>query len=370
MHRQSHIRNPSRICRAVSILLSTVNALVAQVSQDEVDLQLANQFKDQVKPFIDAFCIDCHGLEKPKAKFSLTPFQTLEDVVQGHLHWDHVIDNLKEGEMPPEEAETFPNQDEITAVVNWYERVRRQQALKNAGDPGIVLARRLSNAEYNYSIRDLTGIDIRPTKTFPIDAANQAGFDNSGESLNLTPGLLNKYLQAARTVTEHLVLTPSGINWSPHPTVTETDRDKYAVLRIIEFYQRQPVDLADYFLAAWHHRSLAESQSIEMTATNEKVSKKYLREIWNLLTSQAEIVGPIGKVQKWWQALPDTTQEETAIKACQSIRDYITTIRRQIEPRVENLEGGSIHKGSQTYVLWKNRQYAANRRRHDPAVLM
>ena len=28
---------------------------------------------------------------------------------------------------------------------------------KNAGDPGLVLVRRLSNAEYNYTIRDLTG---------------------------------------------------------------------------------------------------------------------------------------------------------------------------------------------------------------------
>jgi hypothetical protein len=370
MHRQSHIRTPSRIGSAVCILLGTVSALAAQVSQGEADLQLANQFDGQVKPFIDAYCIDCHGADKPKAKFSLTPFQSLGDVIQGHLHWDHVIDKLKEGEMPPEEAKTFPNQEDITAVVNWYERVRRQESLKNAGDPGIVLARRLSNAEYNYSIRDLTGIDIRPTKTFPIDAANQAGFDNSGESLNLTPGLLNKYLQAARAVTEHLVLTPSGINWSTHPTVTETDRDKYAVLRIIDFYQRQPIDLADYFLAAWHHRSRAESQSIEMTASNEKVSEKYLHEIWDLLTSQAESIGPIGKIQNWWQALPDSDQEEDAVEACQSICDYIGTIRRQIEPHIENLEGGSIHKGSQTYVLWKNRRYAANRQRYDPEALM
>ena len=370
MHRQSHIKTPSRIGRAVCILFGSINALAAQISQDRADLQLAEQFERQVKPFIDEYCIDCHGAEKPKAKFSLTPFQSLGDVIQGHLHWDHVIEKLQEGEMPPEEAETVPDQKTITEVIHWYERVRRHEALKNAGDPGIVLARRLSNAEYNYSIRDLTGVDIRPTKTFPIDAANQAGFDNSGESLNLTPGLLNKYMQAARAVTEHLVLTPSGINWSTHPTVTETDRDKYAVLRIIDFYQRQPVDLADYFLAAWRHRSLAESQSIEMTANQEEVSEKYLREIWDLLSSQAESIGPLGKIQQWWQALPISAQEEDAIATCESIRDYIMAIRKQIEPPIENLEGGSIHKGSQTYVLWKNRQYSANRRRYHPASLM
>ena len=45
--------------------------------------------------------------------------------------------------------------------------MRTNEARKNAGDPGLVLARRLSNAEYNYTIRDLTGVDIRPTREFP-----------------------------------------------------------------------------------------------------------------------------------------------------------------------------------------------------------
>jgi len=33
--------------------------------------------------------------------------------------------------------------------------------------------------------------------------------------------------------------------------VTDTDRDKYCVNRIVDFYKRQPTDLADYFQAAW-----------------------------------------------------------------------------------------------------------------------
>ena len=56
----------------------------------------------------------------------------------------------------------------------------------------------LSNVEYDYTIRDLTGVDIRPTREFPIDPANQAGFDNSGETLVMSSTLLNKYLKAAR----------------------------------------------------------------------------------------------------------------------------------------------------------------------------
>ncbi len=66
--------------------------------------------------------------------------------------------------------------------------VPRGEIRNSAGDPGVVLARRLSNAEYNYTIRDLTGQDMQLTRQFPVDPANQAGFDNSGESLTMSPG--------------------------------------------------------------------------------------------------------------------------------------------------------------------------------------
>ena len=52
-----------------------------------------------------------------------------------------------------------------------------------------MLARRLSNAEYNYTIRDLTGVDIKPTREFSVDPANTAGFDNSGRTLMMSPAL-------------------------------------------------------------------------------------------------------------------------------------------------------------------------------------
>ena len=144
---------------------------------------------------------------------------------------------------------------ERRAVVEWIGALLDREAQRNAGDPGPVLARRLSNAELDYTIRDLTGVDIRPTKEFPVDPANEAGFDNSGESLAMSPALLKKYLAAARRVADHVVLKPAGFEFAPEPAVTETDRDKYCVRRIIEFYKRHEVDYARYFLAAWRFQN-------------------------------------------------------------------------------------------------------------------
>src|SRR5947209_2210676 len=82
---------------------------------------------------------------------------------------------------------------------------------RHAGDPGPVRARRLSNSEFDNTVRDLTGVDIRPTEGFPVDPANAAGFDNSAESLTMSPALVTKYLEAARKVADHLVLAPEGL---------------------------------------------------------------------------------------------------------------------------------------------------------------
>src|SRR5262249_21539980 len=155
--------------------------------------------------------------------------------------------------------------------------------------------RRLSNAEYDYTIRDLTGVDIRPTREFPVDPANQAGFDNTGESLTMSPALLKKYLAAARHVADHVVFLPSPrgegdtLVFAPHPVVTETDRDKYCVSRIIDFYKRHQVDCADYFQGAWKYRWRAKlnrgDARLSDFAREAKLSPKYLEVLWNALNS-------------------------------------------------------------------------------------
>src|SRR5262249_53079095 len=159
----------------------------------------------------------------------------LDSVIRDHPRWALVMERLAAKEMPPKQVPQ-PPEEARKQVVDWIQAVRSDEARRNAGDPGTVLARRLSNAEYNYTIRDLTRVDIRPTREFPVDPANPAGFDNSRESLSMSPALLNKYLQAAREVSNHMVLTQDSIDFAPHLVLVETDREKYAIQRIVNFY--------------------------------------------------------------------------------------------------------------------------------------
>src|SRR4029078_4443018 len=101
------------------------------------------------------------------------------------------------------------------------------EAKKLTGDPGVVLPRRLTNAEYNYTIRDLTGVDIRPADSVPIDPASGGGFSHTGEALVMSPNLCKKYYAAAQQVAEHVLLPPSGMRFAPYPVVTFADQQKF-----------------------------------------------------------------------------------------------------------------------------------------------
>ncbi len=200
-----------------------------------------------------------------------------------------MLAGLKAGEMPPSQSRQQPTAAERQSVIDWIRAMAAEEARRHPDDPGIVLARRLSNAEYDYTIRDLTGVDIRPTKEFPVDPANQAGFDNSGESLAMSAGLVAKYLDAARHVADHVVFLPDGLSFAPYPAVTEEDRDKYGVTRVVDFYRRQRLDYADYFRAAWRYRHRAElgrpNATLSEVAKDAGVSSTYLEKILAMLTA-------------------------------------------------------------------------------------
>ncbi|HVJ69241.1 MAG TPA: DUF1592 domain-containing protein, partial [Caulifigura sp.] len=364
---------PSRAILATSLLWITVAA--TSHAADPAGAELEQRFTTAVRPFVQKYCVECHGSEKPKAQLDLSAFTNVSAVIRDHAHWSQVLEQLSSKEMPPEDARQQPTAAERDAVTAWIESIRRFEAERHAGDPGIVLARRLSNAELDNTIRDLTGVDLRPTREFPVDPANQAGFDNSGESLTMSPALLKKYLQAARFVADHLVLKPEGFDFAPHPVLAETDRDKYSILRIVDFYKRQPTDYADYFLAVWrfHHRAalgMPETTLAEM-AMQSRVSPKYLELVHTTLTAQAESVGPIAKLQEKWRALPvpENGHADAAVRGCEDMRNFVVDLRKKLQWRFPNLELRGVSSGGQCFIMWKNRQYATHRRLLNPDAL-
>ena len=82
---------------------------------------------------------------------------------------------------------------------------------------GRVTLRRLNREEYNNSVRDLFGVDFRPADDFPSDDVGY-GFDNIGDVLSISPLLMEKYLDAAETISEQAISVPQRqtTKWERH----------------------------------------------------------------------------------------------------------------------------------------------------------
>ncbi len=279
------IESTARWAGLLSILAATAFLGVVR-GQEDRRAELEGEFTRTVRPFLETYCFSCHGKQGPAAQLDLSGFTTMTALMQDGRRWSQMLERLEAEDMPPEGVR-HPTPQERRAAVDWFQAVREGETSRNAGDPGVVLARRLSNAEYNYTVRDLTGVDIRPTREFPVDPANTAGFDNSGETLMMSPTLLTKYLAAAREVASHLYLKEEGFSFAPHPMLAETDGDKFAVHQIIDFYHEQNIDYADYFQTAWRfrHRTVLGQRDATLAdlARQHGVSAKYLETVWSAL---------------------------------------------------------------------------------------
>ena len=148
--------------------------------------------------------------------------------------------------------------------------------------------------------------------------------------------------------------------------MTDTDRDKYCVNRIIDFYKRQPIDYADYFLAAWRYRHRAALRRPRMTladvAAEARVSPKYLATVWAMLTARRRrrrpARGAAGTLAKPAAARAITKSRTDSAPAVERMRDFVVGLRPRVALAFENLPARGIAAGSQPLVLWKNRQYA------------
>ena len=173
----------------------------------------------------------CHSTEEQEGDLDLERFDTLKAVRADARAWQKVAEMLDNGEMPPKKASQLSG-DERARLRNWVRNYLDTEAKARAGDPGRVVLRRLSNAEYTYTLRDLTGVEsLDPAREFPVDGAAGEGFTNTGNALVMSPALLTKYLDAAKEVASHAVLLPDGFRFSPGTTPRDWTEETLAKIR-------------------------------------------------------------------------------------------------------------------------------------------
>ena len=108
--------------------------------------------------------------------------------------------------MPPGAAKI--SESDRLLVANWIDERLRTSGCTTGGYAGFVASRRLNRREWKNTIRDLFGLDVVAPDLFPADEAGGAGFDTNGETLYVPPMLLERYMEAATTVLDRIIVTP------------------------------------------------------------------------------------------------------------------------------------------------------------------
>ncbi len=300
-----------------------VAILSAMVLLSAPRAQAADDYQQHIQPLLATYCITCHSTEEQAGELDLQRLRTLADVRQDPHVGQRMLEQLALDEMPPQDSAQM-SAAEKQRLTAWLQATLDEIALASAGDPGAVGLRRLSNAEYSYSIRDLTGIDsLDPAHEFPVDGGAGEGFTNAAAALVMSPTLLTKYLDAAKEVAQHAVLLPDTIAFSPSTSANDWATER--LTRIRDFYGRyaradgaMAVDLQgvkfdtnaggrlplERYLATLH----AERQSLQNNTTTvasvaqaHDLNAKYLGLLWQTLCEPQDSI-LLRSIQDKWNA--------------------------------------------------------------------
>jgi hypothetical protein len=164
--------------------------------------------QEKLRPFLQKYCIDCHGAKKQKGqvRFDEVSWEIVDnDTAQ---RWQDVLDQLNGGDMPPED-ETQPSNEEMSAALDTLTGTILSARRRLTDHGGEIKMRRLNRREYANTINHLFGFDV-PLDVIPEDGEFKS-FDTVGAEQFFTSSHFEKYLALGRKVMKE------AFRWSMAP---------------------------------------------------------------------------------------------------------------------------------------------------------
>lgn len=194
-----------------------VTFLVALFLASGVAVASDDGLEAKVARFLKANCVRCHGAEVSKGDMTLDEIRF--DFRAGHdfERWERVLDRLEGGDMPPAD-EPRPDEAERRQVVEWIEAQLGQSTPSVQDTASAPTARRLTNMEYQNTIRDLLGFELDLIDNLPEDPVKPYHFNNTAEFMLIGPEQMDRYAENARRAMASAIVDPG------EPEVYKTSR--------------------------------------------------------------------------------------------------------------------------------------------------
>jgi hypothetical protein len=317
-----------------------------------------SDFKASTGPLFKDYCFKCHSEKRTKGALNLERIAGAPQFETLFKTWDKVIARLEAHEMPPEDQRQ-PSEAESAKLIATVRDGLESFIRREAGDPGRIAMRRLTSAEYAYSILDLTGLDLGLDRGFTGDAVGGEGFSNVGDVQFVQDSTLEHYLEAAKIVASHAVIGAGPLKFAPDPG--QTGQEISAIKRIQQIYLDHGFrhesgegglgfGLDHYpkaFYAAWrfaHREELGfASATLTTLAHEEGLDAPFVEHVWQTL-HEPGLSFPSSEIAAAWRALPSPAQggSENARKKCQELYTLLDTWQRSLAENAGDAEVATV----------------------------
>ncbi|HYP08098.1 MAG TPA: DUF1592 domain-containing protein [Bryobacteraceae bacterium] len=194
-------RDPRPVFPAIILLLGAATLAVAQPAA------APDPFAQTIRPVLAENCTACHNPKNPKNRIDFLKANSAKDIQTNRGLWQDVAAQLRNRTMPPVDSKL--SEDDRLRISNWIETKLRETACDIGNYAGASAIRRLNRREYRNTIRDLLGVDFNVSEIFPNDGTGGAGFDTNGETLFVSPLLMERYMEAAQQIVDRAIVTPA-----------------------------------------------------------------------------------------------------------------------------------------------------------------
>ena len=171
------------------------------------------------RALLDRYCVGCHNDRLRTAGLTLETIDVAAVAADAPV-WEKVVRKLRTRSMPPLPRRR-PDDAAIDGFVAYVETALDRHAAAHPAPGRTAGVHRLNRAEYANAIRDLLGFMLDERATLPADDSGY-GFDNIADLLAVSPGLVDRYMSAARRVSRLAVgdpaIRPSVSTYRQSPT--------------------------------------------------------------------------------------------------------------------------------------------------------
>ena len=148
-------------------------------------------------------CFECHNSEDLHGDVDLKSAENLRLLLKNRRQWEAAREVLKSGEMPPDE-EDQPSDEQRELMIRFLDRTLDALPCDESSNPETPPVRRLTRHQYDLTVADFTGLNLKFSETFAPDPVS-FGFEGASGWQGLTQVVIDQYADAATKIRKRLL---------------------------------------------------------------------------------------------------------------------------------------------------------------------